>query len=229
MSKPVPRSAANAMRRPSGAQAGSRSTADGVPFGQAANTRGSRPSGAIVQSWSRMETAMRAPPGAHAGSRTETSGRASCAWSARCSPPAPRAASATRKPRREPACMPIGRPRARQRALTNRRTVSVRARADRPLTSINSSGVPLRGTPGTATRSTRDAVRRHDLADRVADAPGRVVVFDREEEARLAAGRQQRRGIDRLDRVEVDDAHVHAVGSDRLRRAERLEDRHAAP
>ena len=43
----------------------------------------------------------------------------------------------------------------RQRVLTSRRMVSASARAERPLTSINSSGVPLRGTPGTATRSTR--------------------------------------------------------------------------
>jgi len=73
---------------------------------------------------------------------------------------------------------------------------------------------PAAGDASNRTAVGGNALGRCHFANGVADATGRIVVLDGQQQAGLAPGGQQRRRIDGLYRVEVDDAHVDAVSRD---------------
>ncbi len=216
MSNPRPLSAANASDRPSRDQAGSRS----IPVRPVSRERPSRPSGEDVQISSRYEKARRRPSGDQAGSR------------------APRGAGAGVCAERE-----------KQTAAAARSEQARRAEAGRRITSVLRASLPdrLHDVPGGDAVAIHQLVRltaawnltdrkpadghpgRCDrLADRVTDAAGRVMILDGDHDAvGRARGIAQRRCVDRLNGIHVDDADGNAVLLQLIVGLERFEDRDA--
>ena len=102
----------------------------------------------------------------------------------------------------------------RGQAATSSRAAAVIASASIPAWFSCSSGVPDPGMVRTASRTKRGAGRPSAKASATAspDTALGVVVLDGDQAARLlGGGLQERLGVHRLDRVEVDDAHGDAL------------------